>query len=97
MGQEPGSDAEIKARVRDSFNAKFPLMSKINVNLANTHPVYRFLRNNSQLYDESKKQAGLIPWNFAKFLVNEEGHVVHYFEPRANPLSFADKIEAMLA
>ena len=96
MGQEPGTDAEIKSFAQDNMNAKFKLMSKIDVNNANTHPVYRYLRSNSKLFNEEKQQAEVIPWNFAKFLLNEQGQVVHYFEPRTNPLSFADKIEAML-
>ena len=96
MNQEPGTEAEIKAFVQDRYNARFPLFSKIEVNGANTHPVYSYCRNNSSLYDSGKNQAEVIPWNFAKFLVDTNGKVQHYFEPRSNPLSFTDKIESML-
>jgi hypothetical protein len=43
-GQEPGTAAEIKATVRDELKATFPLFGKIDVNGANTHPVYTFLK-----------------------------------------------------
>ena len=37
-----------------------------------------------------------IPWNFAKFLVNEEGQVVSYHNPRSDPTSLKREIETML-
>ena len=55
MSQEPGSNAEIKAFARDLYSAEFPLFAKTEVNGANTCEVYKYLRNNSELYDVSKK------------------------------------------
>ena len=49
------------------------MFSKIEVNGENAHPIYQFLRMNSPLYNAEEKKASEIPWNFAKFLVNEEG------------------------
>ena len=72
------------------------MFSKIDVNGANAHPIYQFLRMNSPLYNAEEKKASEIPWNFAKFLVNKDGEVVHYHGPRDNPLSFQDEIEKML-
>lgn len=57
-------------------------MEKIEVNGENTHPVYAFLRNNSELYDEKHDKANEIPWNFAKFVVNHEGKVIKYYHPQ---------------
>ena len=94
--QEPGTEAEIKAWAQSTYNVTFPMFSKIDVNGTHTHAVYRFCRTKSSMYDASTNQAEVIPWNFAKFLVNEQGQVVHYFEPPNNPLSFEDKIQAML-
>ena len=56
-------------------------MEKVEVNGANTHPVFVFLRNNSVLYDHKTKTSKVIPWNFAKFFVNSEGKVVQFFPP----------------
>jgi glutathione peroxidase len=55
----------------------------VEVNGPNTHPVYRFLR--SSWGKEKNGEAKVIPWNFAKFLINEKGQVVQFFPP-------ADKI-----
>ena len=38
-GQEPGSDAEIKAFAQGK-GTKFPLFSKVDVNGPNAHPLY---------------------------------------------------------
>ncbi len=57
------------------------MFSKIDVNGSETHPVYRFLRTKSVLYNASEGKAEVIPWNFAKFLVNQEGEVVAYYTP----------------
>ena len=50
-------------------------MSKVEVNGPNTIATYKYLRENSSL------NGGEIPWNFAKFLVDQRGDVVDYFKP----------------
>lgn len=53
----------------------------------NTHEVYKFLRVNSPaLVRTDKNDVREIPWNFAKFLVNKNGKVVSYINPRIEPL-----------
>jgi glutathione peroxidase len=79
--QESGSHQEILDFVKTKYNSNFTLFEKVEVNGPDTHPVYRYLRNRSALFDNSKRQAKLIPWNFAKFLLNGKGEVVHFFEP----------------
>ena len=83
MGQEPGSNAEVKVFARELYGAEFPLFAKTDVNGENTCEVYKYLRNNSELYDAAKLQAKEIPWNFAKFFVNSKGKVVAYFPPKS--------------
>ena len=51
------------------------------MNGKNTHPVFIYLRNNSELYDPKSKTSKLIPFNFAKFLIDGSGKVVGYFPP----------------
>ena len=68
--QEPGSPQDIEDFARGKYGVQFPIFEKIDVNGKKTHPIYAYLRNNSQLYDAKKKTAKEIPWNFAKFLVN---------------------------
>lgn len=77
-GQEPGTNAEIKAFAADKFGfegAGVNLMDKIDVNGANTSPVWQFLKENFP---------GDVSWNFAaKFIIDKEvGWVVGIFLAR---------------
>ena len=81
MGQEPGSNAEIKKFAQELYGAEFPLFAKTDVNGENTCEAYKYLRNNSELYDSKKQQAKEVPWNFAKFFVDSNGKVVAYYPP----------------
>ena len=69
--QEPGTNAEIKSFVQDKFDFQgegVHMMDKIDVNGANTHPVWAFLK---------AAQPGDVSWNFAaKFIIDKEGNVV---------------------
>lgn len=42
--QEPGSDADIKHFATSHYHTTFPMFHKIDVNGANTHPVYQYLK-----------------------------------------------------
>ena len=90
--QEPGDDGEIAAFCKRNFGVSFPLMSKIEVNGAGTHPVFALL----------KKQAPgvvgeAIKWNFTKFLVSRDGRKVKRFAPATKPAKMEEAIRAMLA
>ena len=82
MKQEPGTDEEIKEFAVGKYGVEFPMFSKIDVNGADAHEVYRYLRSNSELYDSASETAKPIPWNFAKFLLNPDGEVAGYFSPK---------------
>lgn len=77
MGQEPGSDEEIKAFCSSNYNVTFPMFSKISVKGKDMHPLYQFLTT----ITDSKVQ-----WNFQKYLVDKDGNVVTYFSPRTQPM-----------
>ena len=94
--QESGSDAEIEDLVRSKFNAEFQLFSKIDVNGANTHPLYKFLRTHSVLHNKQTGEAKQVPWNFTKFLVDRNGAVVKMFNPEDSPTSFKEEVERLL-
>jgi glutathione peroxidase len=70
----------------------FPIMSKIEVNGANEHPVYNFLK--------SKKSGMLgltrIKWNFEKFLVDKQGQVVERYSSLTKPEELEAKIVELL-
>eukprot|EP00039_Didymoeca_costata_P003781 m.69652 g.69652 ORF g.69652 m.69652 type:complete len:136 (+) comp12071_c0_seq1:459-866(+) len=80
--QEPGTDAEIKAFAQNKFGVQFKMMSKIDVNGDNAHPLYTYLKNKV-----SGTLGNFIKWNFTKFLVNHQGvPTKRYFREDKNDL-----------
>ncbi len=77
--QEPGSDAEIAAFCRSSYDVSFPLSTKLEVNGPQRHPVYRFLT------EEGTGIPGDISWNFEKFLISRKGRVLKRYPPETIP------------
>ena len=92
--QEAGDNKEILDIVTNKYGVTFPMFSKINVNGPDTHPVYKFLRMNSELANSD--EAKVIPWNFAKFLVDRNGRVVGYYPPTVKPFELEDKIKQLI-
>jgi len=80
-GQEPSSDAEVKAFCSTGYGVTFPLFSKIEVNGKGRAPLYAWLTGEPTRPDGP----GDIKWNFAKFVVDRTGHVVARFDPRTAP------------
>ena len=56
------------------------LMQKVDVNGENAHPLYKFLRLNSPLFDEESQTLKPIPWNYCKFLIDKDGKVTKFFK-----------------
>jgi glutathione peroxidase len=90
--QEPGSASEIGQFCMKNYGVSFPMFEKIEVNGANAHPLYNWLK------DEKPGVLGTknIKWNFTKFLVNRDGKVVERFAPTAKPADLAKPIEKVL-
>ena len=72
-GQAPGTIAEIKEFCSTNYNVKFTQFDKIEVNGENEHPLYTYLKANS----ENKNN---IRWNFTKFLISADGKILKRFE-----------------
>lgn len=79
--QEQGSDEDIRQFCDLHFNIKFPLFEKIEVNGENSHPLYKYLKEQAPGILGSKA----IKWNFTKFLVNKKGHVIKRYAPTTKP------------
>ena len=90
--QEPGDEAEIKSFCSLNYDVDFPLFAKVDVNGANAHPLWRWLK------DEKSGLLGIdaIKWNFSKFLVGRDGRVLARYAPVDKPESLAADIEAAL-
>lgn len=87
--QEPGSNEEIESFCDLTFKTSFPLFDKIDVNGANTHPLYEYLKSEATGLLGSKK----IKWNFTKFLVDKKGNVVQRYAPTTKPLAIEEDIK----
>ena len=72
MQQEPGNAEDIMAFTQ-TYGVEFPLFEKTNVNGPECHDLYKYMRVNSDLFNEKKNEVKEIPWNFAKFLLDEQG------------------------
>ena len=82
--QEKGNDKEIAEFCKVNFGVSFPLAIKSSVVIsANQHPVFQWLS------DASKNGWNNTPpsWNFSKYLVNERGELINYFDKAVSPLS----------
>jgi len=90
-GQEPGTEEEIVAFCDRNYGVTFPLFAKIDVNGPNTHPLYQFLKSNAP---DGENQD--IEWNFAKFLVDQDGKVAKRIGARVQPEDITSDIEALL-
>jgi len=81
LGQEPGTNAQIKEFCLINYGVSFPMFAKISVRGKNIHPLYKFL----VAKETNPRFAGKIAWNFTKFLVDPKGEVIARFEPRTVP------------
>ena len=91
MGQEPGTNAEIKSFCDTRYHTTFPLFAKITVKGKRMAPLYHWLTRESAF-------PGDIPWNFTKFLVGPDGRVAARFPPRTDPRSkdVTEQLEKLL-
>lgn len=98
LGQEPGTEEEIKTFCDLNYNVTFPLFSKISVKGDNQHPLYKHLTETHPKTDvgggilfklaklgQITSKANDVAWNFEKFLVNKNGEIVARFAPDVKP------------
>ena len=92
MNQEPGSDTEIQKFCALKYDTTFPLFSKISVKGKDIHPLFAYLTHDTPF-------PGDVRWNFNKFLIGPDGHVVARFDSKVEPTSPEVKtaIEKLLA
>jgi len=81
-GQEPGTEAEIAAFCSTNYGVTFPMMAKVHTKGDEQHAVYQWLT--------SKAQNGVldseVKWNFHKYLVDGNGHLVMSLGSAIGPL-----------
>lgn len=90
--QEPGSSDDIAQFCETKFGVTFPMFGKVDVNGANAHPLFTFLKTEAPGLLGTRD----IKWNFTKFLVDRGGKVVDRYAPTTKPEAITDDIEKLL-
>jgi glutathione peroxidase len=92
-GQDPAPNDTIASFCQTNYGVSFPMMAKVEVNGAQAHPLWQWLRAQAPgiLGTEG------IKWNFTKFLVGRDGAVRKRYAPTDTPKSLIQDIEAALA
>ena len=89
--QEPGSNNQIKDFCETNFGITFPMSEKTNVIGTNSHPFYKWAKNDYGI--------GAIPkWNFHKIIIGKDGKVKDTFASFTKPTSkkFIKLIESLI-
>lgn len=100
MNQAPGSAEEEAVFCQLNYKTNFQTFNKLDVNGKNTHPLFKYLKDNAEM--EHSKSALLsfknklaskgilfkdkeITWNFTKFLIDRSGNIVGRYAPTLTP------------
>lgn len=75
-GQEPGTEAEIKAFCRSTYGVEFPMFEKTSVKTGGNNAFFQRL---AAVSGEAPK------WNFYKYLLDREGNIVKVFSSMTAP------------
>ncbi len=85
--QEPGDEKSIQEGCLVNYGVSFQMFSKVDVNGANTHPIFKYLKSELGGILGSR-----IKWNFTKFVIDSTGKPVKRFAPNVKP----EKMEPFL-
>jgi len=79
--QEPGTATEIKTFCEKNYGVTFPLSEKVSVKGDDICPLFKYLTE-----QPNPDFTGEIKWNFEKFLIDENGKLIHRFRSQTTPL-----------
>lgn len=81
--QEPGNAEQIKNFCEKNYGVNFLITEKLEVKGEHQHPLYQWLTKKDKNGNKSSK----VKWNFQKYLLDENGHLLEVFESSVDPLS----------
>lgn len=89
MGQEPGSEQQIKDFCRLTYSVEFPMFEKTQVAKGRAGPLFQRL---------AEQGGGYPRWNFYKYLIDREGKLVESWSSFTSPDSskVTEAIERLL-
>ncbi|TXK47399.1 glutathione peroxidase [Lactococcus sp. dk322] len=76
---------------RLNYGVTFPMHQISDVNGTHQNPIFKYLTSNSKSVFGKK-----IKWNFTKFIVDKEGHVIKRYSPKDSPEKMRKMIEELL-
>lgn len=81
--QEKGSNEEIAAFCKKNYGVEFPIaMKTVVIKGKEQHPLFQWLSDPAK--NGWNKEAP--SWNFSKYLIDEEGRLIGYYDPGVSPL-----------
>jgi glutathione peroxidase len=80
--QEPGTNKEIDEFCKKNYGVTFQICAKVSVAGDDMHPMFKWLTET-----KNPDFTGDIDWNFEKFLIDENGQLIHRFKSNIKPLS----------
>ncbi|GIT10361.1 MAG: glutathione peroxidase [Candidatus Neomarinimicrobiota bacterium] len=83
FNQESGSNEDIEEFCETNYGITFPMFEKTTTKGKKQSPIYQWLTNK----DFNGWNAQRPTWNFCKYLVNEDGELVGFFDSKVKPLS----------
>ena len=89
--QEFANIDETVAYCQKNYGVQFPMFAKVDVKGENASPLFKFLVSEKKgLLTES------IKWNFTKFLVDANGHVIARYAPQTSPTKIENNLRTLL-
>ncbi len=79
--QEPSNNSEIASFCKKNYDVTFPMMSKVSVKGEDIDPLFQWL-----ITQPNPDKTGDIRWNFEKFLLDENGKLIHRFHDKMLPM-----------
>lgn len=91
QNQEPETNNTMEESCRINHGVTFQLTEKIDVNGKDTHPIFKYLKDELGGFLGSK-----IKWNFTKFLITAEGKPFKRYAPTTKPIKIEKDIQKLI-
>jgi glutathione peroxidase len=79
-GQEPGDNKDIASFCAKNFGVTFQMAAKVSVKGRDIDPLFEWLND-----QENPDFTGDIKWNFEKYLLDENGILIHRYRSAVEP------------
>ncbi len=85
LAQESGNEEKIAKFCSLNYGVTFPMCEKVRVKGRDAHDIYKWLTKEELNGQDDFK----VTWNFNKFLLDEQGHIIAHYPAKVKPLDEA--------